>query len=83
MNFSENNEIFYTLLEVNNPAFRAMATEMDERIELISKVLHFILTKLTVAGIHLPPIVLTAINYFIYDLKDDSYVLPFPLMYVR
>lgn len=73
----------HTFLEINNAALRAVATEIDENIELISNVIHFVTTKLTIAGLLLPPLVLTAINYFIYDFGDESYVLPYPVMCVH
>lgn len=45
--------------------------------------IHFFLTKITVGGVVIPALIVTTINYFIYDLKDESYVLSCPAMYVR
>lgn len=61
-------------------AFTAITIKMDQNIELMSKVIHFLLAKLTIVGVELPALGLAAINYFIYDLGDESYVLPFPMM---
>lgn len=77
------NEIAYNFIEINNAGSLAMATKMDENIELMSKVLYFIVTKFSVAGVTLPASVLTAINYFINDLNDESYMQPLPMMCVR
>lgn len=64
------------IIEANDVTFIAMAIRLDTKIELISQMIHFFLTKITVGGV-------TTINYFIYDLKDESYVLLCPAMYVR
>lgn len=75
-----NEKFQHTFLEIKNAT---TVTKTDEKIELISEVVQFIATKLTVAAVALPPLILTVFNYFLYDLKDESYVLPFPVMYVQ
>lgn len=79
-----NNEIAYNFLEANNASLNALATEMNKKIEFISELAHFILTKPSVAGVVVPPLIATVINYFINDsMDDDSYLVPYPVMYVR
>lgn len=43
--------------------------------------MYFIMAKMSVVGTVLPALMLTLVNYFVYDLRDESYFLPFPVMY--
>ena len=54
--------------------------ELNEKIEFICKLLHVVSVHLTVNGVMVPQLLITVINYFIYDLKDESYFLSFPVM---
>lgn len=74
---------FNSISEVNDVVFRAMATELDKNIEFLSNVLYFVVAKVSIAGVVLPPAIVTTINHFIYDLEDEAYVLAFPTMYVH
>lgn len=60
-----------------------MATRMDGKVEKMSKMIHLILTKFTVKGVVVPALISTVFNCFINDFNDESYVLPFPIMYVK
>lgn len=51
-------------------------------IERVSELVHFAAHKLTLLEVFLFALILSAINYFIYDKGDQSYFLPVPLMYV-
>lgn len=64
----------------NGPALKATITKVNESIEYMSKLLHFAILKVTIAGVEIPALLATIINYFVYDLEDDSYLLPFPIM---
>lgn len=59
------------------------AIELDKTIESVSKLIHFMSTKLTIIGVEFPALIVTVTNYFMYDLEENSYVLPFPMMYVH
>ena len=48
---------------------------MNEKVEEMSKLIHFCLIKLTYPLIAFPSAIVTAINYFIYDLNDDAFYL--------
>lgn len=48
----------------------------------MSRFFHLILTKLTVAAVVAPDVLITLGNYFIYDLGDESYFLSAPMMCV-
>lgn len=56
--------------------------KVNEKIERGSKIIYCILPEISFAGVVIPPLLITSVNYFIYDLKDESYLLPFPVMYV-
>lgn len=54
--------------------------DLNEKIERVSKIIHFLTAKLSWAGVVLPSLPITAVNYFIYDLEEESYYLPFPVV---
>lgn len=61
---------------------RIMYIKVNERIEQWNKIIYCISAEISCAGVVLPPLLITSVNYFIYDLKEESYLLPFPVMYV-
>lgn len=70
----------YALGIQNDPPLRTTFDELNKKIEYTSELIHFALLKFTIAGIEMPTLLVTIINYFVYDLKDDSYLLPFAIM---
>ena len=56
--------------------------ELSEKIEQISKLVDLIILKLTFLGTILSAVLLTIINYFVYNLGDESFILPILAMYV-
>lgn len=54
--------------------------KMGETIELTSKWCHFILAQLSAVGVVLPLILVSFINYFIFHMGDESFILPFPIL---
>lgn len=65
-----------------NPISKSKYVNLINNIERMSKFFHFVLTKLTVASVVAPDVLITLGNYFIYDLGDESYYLSAPMMYV-
>lgn len=65
----------------HSPVSSEIYTELNEQIEFVSKILPY-LVKSVVAALALFPLILTIVNYFVYDLGEDSYYLPCPIMYV-
>lgn len=59
-----------------------MYMELTEKIERMSKLVYTIFVEASLAGLITPPMLITLVNYFIYDLNDESYHLPTPVMYV-
>lgn len=72
LNFTESNDLI------------AMSkyTNLNKKIELLSKIYYFFVVKLTMPGVLMPSFVLTIVNYFVYNLENDSYFLPMPIVYV-
>lgn len=55
-------------------------TELNEKVERVSYLMNFFLVKLTVFVVFLSAIILTEINYFVYGLDDEAFILPFTEM---
>lgn len=55
---------------------------LNEKIERISELLRFCIM-LSAPGALLPPFILSAVNYFVYDLDDESFYLTYSSWYVR
>lgn len=62
---------------------QAKYIKINLKIEHISKVLNFLLIKLTTAGVIMPNIIITIVSYFLFDLGEDSFYSAAPTMYVR
>lgn len=65
------------------PASIAIYTELIQKIEFTSKWCYLILADAGTAGSVLPLLLLTIVNYFIFELGDDSFMLPWPMLCVR
>lgn len=57
--------------------------ELDEKLTKISRIIQFVMVKLTIFMVMLPGIIQTVINYFYLELDSESYTLTYPLMYER
>lgn len=68
--------------ESENAASKIMYSKMNESIELMSLVMNIIMSLCAPSGIVPPFLLLSAINYFIYDLGPESFILPWPVEYV-
>lgn len=60
-----------------NPASAIEYTQMDMKIERLSKLAFFVMVKCTVLGFVLPSLLITTANHFIYDLGNESFFLPY------
>lgn len=60
-----------------------MYVELNEKIERMSKHVYSIFVEASLVGLVMPPLLITLVNYFIYDLSEESYFLPTPVMYVN
>lgn len=61
---------------------KAKYSQLNDRIERMSKIVNFATIKLSLFGFMVPALFVTLANYFIYDLSDDSFRLPSPMMWV-
>lgn len=59
-----------------------MFRELSEKFEHLSKRMHHSLVKVSATGQMVGAFVLTLVNYFILDLGEDSFYLPFPILCV-
>lgn len=57
-------------------------SETIAKIEQMSKFMHIVLVEMTSIGILIPAVIITLINFYVYDLGDRSYFLAYPMMYV-
>lgn len=61
---------------------RVLYNGINERIERMTKKFHFIAVKISVAGLMIPPLMISYTNYYVIDLKTESFQLPYDGMYV-
>lgn len=57
-----------------------MYYELIEKIERLSEITYLILVKISILGIFQPYINITIVNYFMLDMKNESFYLPYPVM---
>lgn len=67
---------------MTNSFSAALYDKSNEQIEQMCEIMYFVMTKLTAIGSITPLVLLTIVNYFVYDLRDESYLLLFPVMCV-
>lgn len=67
----------------SNLTFKIKDKGLNEQIEWISKLVHFVQVKLTMAAVVFPAMSITLVNYFVFNKNDQSYFLPIPIMYVQ
>lgn len=75
------NKLKFSILESDNPVMKMNFQNLNEVIEQVSEIYYFLLVKLSIPGVLVPPLVVTAINYYVYD--SNSYFLPFPFLYAH
>lgn len=57
----------------DDPARKIMYIELNEKIERMSKLVHFVLIKVCYSMALIPIPLTELINYFILDMKDESF----------
>lgn len=62
------------------PMSTILYSELNEKIESASEWSLFILVKFVFAGTVLPLLYVFAVNYYIYDMGDGSFFLPWPML---
>lgn len=70
----------FSTSDSNDPIAKRNYRKSNDIVELFSEMYYFLLVKISVPGIVLPPLVLTIVNYYVYDMGNESYFLPFPFL---
>lgn len=82
----ENKSMFtFSLFQIGSKiraSSRSIYVELNKKIELVYKVLRFIIMKFTYVGIIVPQLLITGVDYFVYDLREESFYLTCPVMCV-
>lgn len=66
----------------DNTISKTMYKELSEKIERTSQIL-YLLTQITYVGTNIPASLITLFSYFVLDLKEESFFLPYPTKYDR
>lgn len=74
---------FQTHLGSRNPVSQTMYNELTAKIEKLFQFLDIFMVKMSLYGVTIPPLLNTAINYFVNDLTDESFELSRPMMCVE
>lgn len=74
---------FQLELGIRNSGTSTKYDELAENIETVLKLFHVVLVKLSFIGISSSNLIVTTVNYFIFDLGDESYYLPTAVMCVH
>lgn len=69
-------------IELNDPNPKMVYLEMNRNMDKMAYWTNFLFTKLTFPIFVSSNLLLTAINYFILDMGNESYFLPSPILYV-
>lgn len=64
----------------HNPASMAMYNELNTKIERMSKFFYILSVEIIFPASMILPLILMLVNYFVLDLKNESFYLPFPVM---
>lgn len=64
-------------------AYKSRAVKLNERIERMSELIYFVQVKLTMVALILPAVFITLVNHFVFDLNENSYFMPIPVVYVQ
>lgn len=77
---SNNYLIVFTTGASNNLVLTNKYDGINAKIEWLSKWMHIFVVNVVIPAAVLPAFVATCINYFVYDLGEESYLLPSPAM---
>lgn len=80
--YIENFNAYIHSIVLNDLTLRAIYVDLNARIERMSEIIRCLLVTITLIGVVLPPPIITGINYFIYDMGDESYFLTLRLLSV-
>lgn len=58
-------------------------SKLIKNIELLSELIYLALVKVTIPCNMIPALLLSLFNYYVLDMDEASFYLPFPTMYVE
>lgn len=67
---------------ISSPIAKFKYCNLKQKIELFSEIYYIGVVKLSMSGVVLPSVVSSFINYFIYNMGEDSFFLSYPIVYV-
>lgn len=82
LNFVLLQHLFAFLGSQSSSTSKAMYSNLNDKIELISKWSYIFMIKIIVVGFSVGTLASCYANYYIFDLKEDSFILPVFLMWV-
>lgn len=68
---------------ISSPIAKFKYCNLKQKIELFSEIYYIGVVKLSMSGVVLPSVVSSFINYFIYNMGEDSFFLSYPIVYVQ
>lgn len=71
--FIENVNVYIHSIVLDDLALKAIYDVIDAKIERMSKIIKFLLVDVAQIGCIFPPAIVTAINYLVYDMGEESY----------
>lgn len=74
--------IFFAIGSLDSTSNATMYAELNGKIEQMTELMYFAVVKLTPVGVMMPALIITIVNYYLYDLDDESFFLPLLVMYV-
>lgn len=72
---------YFLILESINPVSHAAYVKLNAKIEFLSEIMYLLTVRLSMPGTSLPALLITLVNYFINDLGEESFYLPFLVVY--
>lgn len=69
-----------TAIGMDRPSSMTIYIEVNDKVERVSKWAYFLLLSTSLGGCGLCAILISYINYYIFDLEDGSFLVPTPLM---
>lgn len=73
---------FIAIGSLDSTSNATMYAELNGKIEQMTELMYFAVVKLTPVGVMMPALIITIVNYYLYDLDDESFFLPLLVMYV-
>lgn len=74
---------FHQNVESDDAMLKAKYSELSENIERMSALIHVVFIKFIVPVLIVPAMLISLVNYYMFDMGDESFDLACPVMYVN